>query len=627
MMYLILISCISAWAQPKEKRKAVPGSSFYSKKIDSLLQKGEDIIRCSPDLSREDALQALEYAQAENDLQNTGRAYLILGNANFYLGRFDLALQYAQKAERIFRMIDEPILTAQALNLTGSIYLRFPDSEKSLNYFQRALVIFDSLDYKSGSAESLNLIGNLYNTWEEYDKAMGYYNQSLRIREELNDTSGIASSLNNIALIFIEQEKYDTAIACYEKSIQSKLQQKYDGIGLGNAYNNLGDTYLKLKDYEKALKNHLFALEYRQRAHNRRGIGSSYNNIGNIYYEEGDYEKAIAYYSKGLEVNITETNYRNYEGLAMVYMKLNDYDRAFFHYQKYARLRDSLFNVERYRQIALMETMFQTKKKEQEVVLLQKENEIKNLQISRSRAVTLIIAGVFIFTLIITIMWIRQNKIRAKHEKLDLEQKLLRTQMNPHFIFNSLIAIQNYILKNKPASAAEYLAGFAKLMRDILHNSTRELVSLAWEVEFIRQYLLLQQLRFDNRFDFTIEVADDIEAEETGVPPMIAQPFIENSIEHGIALIPGKGHLDIRFMLQNSHFLFVLTDNGIGIEKSGIPRSSGHKSMATDLTNKRIDNLNKHQRKKYKLQIIDLHEESFDEQGTKIVFQMPLIYI
>jgi len=171
------------------------------------------------------------------------------------------------------------------------------------------------------------------------------------------------------------------------------------------------------------------------------------------------------------------------------------------------------------------------------------------------------------------------------------------------------------------------LSGFSKLMRDILNNSIKDLVSLESEVEFIHQYLQLQQLRFDNSFDYNLEVADDIEKEETGIPPMIAQPFIENSIEHGIASKPEKGIIDIRFTRQNSYLLFELTDNGIGLEKSKKYRSDEHTSMATELTKKRIENLKKYRKKKFKLQIIDLHKKFIDKEGTRVVIQMPVIYI
>ena len=145
----------------------------------------------------------------------------------------------------------------------------------------------------------------------------------------------------------------------------------------------------------------------------------------------------------------------------------------------------------------------------------------------------IVVALIFIIGYIL----FRNSRLKAKHKSVDLEQKLLRSQMNPHFIFNSLIAIQSYIYKKDPVQAGDFLAKFADLVRIILEASRVEFVKLTKEIKMLNLYFELQNLRFENKFEYKIEVSDDIDAENISIPPMLAQPFIENAIEHGIRKI------------------------------------------------------------------------------------------
>lgn len=238
----------------------------------------------------------------------------------------------------------------------------------------------------------------------------------------------------------------------------------------------------------------------------------------------------------------------------------------------------------------------------------------------------LILIIVLGFSLILFIWSIRMKSVRLVMHNLELNQKLLRLQMNPHFIFNSLFAIQSYIYSHQTDLAGSYLSDFAKLVRLILENSRKEYISLEKEIESIKLYLKLQNLRFEKRFSYTIHIDDKIEPSEFFIPPMLAQPFIENAIEHGFMMIKYKGEIHIHYKLQKDTLNFEVRDNGIGItaaKESQKGRFKKHDSLAIDICKSRLAVL----KKKRKLDIDFSLHETIDNNGkvtgTRVLFSIP----
>jgi len=245
----------------------------------------------------------------------------------------------------------------------------------------------------------------------------------------------------------------------------------------------------------------------------------------------------------------------------------------------------------------------------------------------QSVVIVMVSALVLLLLLVLVMVWRARQK--DKRRVIELEQRLLLSQMNPHFVFNSLTAIQSYIFRSDPYMAGKYLASFAKLVRLILENSCEHTITIAKEKETIEHYLDLQLLRFSGKFDYTIEVCPEIEPEHHLIPPMLAQPFIENAIEHGIIHLSSQGQIAIRYKLQNNKVVLEVEDNGIGIKKS-VQRSKTnrikHQSMATRITRERLKSLGKIYGNHLDLKIIDLGDTLIpDSQGTLIRFVIPMI--
>ena len=231
--------------------------------------------------------------------------------------------------------------------------------------------------------------------------------------------------------------------------------------------------------------------------------------------------------------------------------------------------------------------------------------------------------------------WREHRLVQEQLEKSDFreriaasEMKALRAQMNPHFLYNSLNAIRLFVLKNDSDNADKYLVKFSRLMRLILENSRQEWVTLADELEQLTLYLELEQLRFDNKFDFVVEADPNIHKKKVSIPPMIIQPYIENSILHGIAHRKTPGHIRVLIKPLNNGLQCTIDDDGVGRQKAGELKSqtvSSHKSMGLRVTQERLQLISQQSGQSGGVQVIDKTDESNQPTGTTVVIQLPVL--
>lgn len=247
--------------------------------------------------------------------------------------------------------------------------------------------------------------------------------------------------------------------------------------------------------------------------------------------------------------------------------------------------------------------------------------------------------GGVIVLIIALIFKLRIDQVRAKTERenrrlkmerdmIGLEQKALRLQMNPHFIFNALNSIQSLIVKKDEQTARYFLAKFSKLMRGTLENSRDERVSIDREVKTLESYLALEKFSRGDSFTYEINVSDDIDLEEDSIPPMMIQPFVENAIVHGVAHIEHEGKISVNFEKEGDYLKCTITDNGIGREQANQLKSQqehNHKSTALAVTQERLDILNAGKDNIKSLEITDLKDGSEKGVGTEVVVRISII--
>jgi sensor histidine kinase YesM len=202
--------------------------------------------------------------------------------------------------------------------------------------------------------------------------------------------------------------------------------------------------------------------------------------------------------------------------------------------------------------------------------------------------------------------------------------------MNPHFIFNSLSAIQNFIFSEDSYQAGIYLKQFSELIRMILHFSTRDYITLEEESHFLHTYLQLQKLRFNKRFDFEVIIDPELRKEQVLVPPMLAQPFIENAVEHGIFYKSNNGFLSVRINARNNTLVYEIEDDGIGLAESQKINQQirpQHRSMAITITRERIESINASFPSDQKVKVIDRKQLDPGLEGVYVEFSIPYLSV
>jgi len=453
---------------------------------------------------------------------------------------------------------------------------------------------------------------------------------------------------------------FDKALL-YPDANQDIQALKYRPVtGLGNLYSQIGEidtaiVYLK-KAYEWYNKNgYLYWTMYVS------------NDLGRIHYKISELDIATNYFKQSERIFneiITKNSLYRYDSLKYVvnfglelffpfphrqlhemmwtqaksmYYKLYQISEekqnaanALKYHIAYFSAVDTLNKLQRNREMIELQTKYEADRKDQQIETLSLEKELTESRLDQNRYFLFGSAGLLILILMFGYILFRQNKLKTEQQMLGLQQKLFRTQMNPHFIFNSLASIQNFVVKQDSKKASIYLSRFSELVRSILDNSTQEYIPFEKEVSTIENYLALQKVRFPDKFDYSLEVAENIDLEGMLIPPMLAQPFIENSIEHGFKQKKTRGNLKIRFSMKNNLIVFEVEDDGIGREKAqkiGYKLNKDHRSMATDITRERLMVLNKKLKQKITLIITDLKNKDNEPAGTKVVFDIPFKHV
>lgn len=219
------------------------------------------------------------------------------------------------------------------------------------------------------------------------------------------------------------------------------------------------------------------------------------------------------------------------------------------------------------------------------------------------------------------------EKEKLSNELLQMEMDTLRSKMNPHFIFNSLNSIKSFIISNDVKSSVSYFSKFAKLLRYSLNNSTIHFVSLIDEINFLKDYVALENIRLSNPFKFVVEYPKDLDIESLKIPPLVIQPFVENAIWHGLSLIEKDGLLLLKIVSINDSLEIHIIDNGIGREVSRtLNKNKIHTSKGISITEERLEIFSKIYKLKKSFEIIDLKDQNGRVKGTEVIIKLPILY-
>lgn len=352
-----------------------------------------------------------------------------------------------------------------------------------------------------------------------------------------------------------------------------------------------------------------------------KGSMMSNFHLSQIYGNQKKYDLAQHYASEGLAI---ANKYH-----------FNSFRKKFFllitewHYDKNEKKKDTTLTEEvRDIKAAIKYKYFlkdSLNKSEKNVMHLKKEIDNKNSELTLIRLEKYLwtigfLAIVILFGFVYTLQ--SNRKIKLENKQLLTEQKLLRSQMNPHFIFNSIQNIRSLIQNQHLEEAIHYLNQFARLTRQVLESSNENYIALAEELELIEHYISLQQMLYQQTFRYSISIDDALDQNAIFIPPMLLQPFIENAIKHGITHIAIPGELTLRFYFEGTHLFFEIQDNGIGFIEQN--KNSTHQSLALTITKERLLRYNKCKAIYFKTEnILDKDKKVV---GAKVLFEIPYIY-
>lgn len=311
---------------------------------------------------------------------------------------------------------------------------------------------------------------------------------------------------------------------------------------------------------------------------------------------------------------------------------LGEYQKAYNAMSLFKQFNDSVFKTSSLEAIHSVEAKYETAKKEEKIRTLSREKRSQRIIAGVAIAAGLIAMGLLVFA-------IRANRLQKKlfqkekeaqraemeRKMFELQQTALRAQMNPHFIFNSLNSVQRYVVNHDVKGVNHYLSTFASLVRQTLENSGKQQVSLKDELQYLETYIRLEQMRGNYQFDFDISVDEQIDQEEVYIPNMIIQPFVENSILHGMPVGQQKGKLQLR-VAAGKKLQVIVEDNGPGYGGQG--QSAGmektHQSMGSAITAKRMEMYNNLHEEKISCAVVNKAAEGSGQTGTRVLLEFPL---
>ncbi|WP_339751263.1 tetratricopeptide repeat protein [uncultured Winogradskyella sp.] len=595
-------------------------------RIDSVLKPFE----------RDSAKMKLLLATSKANAYNEGSCYALnaLGVINRNISNYDKSIKFHQEAKQYAEKANSEELRIISLNMIGVAYRRMDVIKPALDYHSEALKIAYSVINPSNTvnrsiAVSQNSIGNIYLALKQYDLAISQFNKSLEIEKKADNKLGLAINYHNIGYAEEAKGNLDSALVNYEKSLDYNNAIDSE-IGRVICENSIGGIYLKKENYKEAEPIIKEALEKALKLDDQFYIASTYLNLGQLEIKLYQLSSAEKNLNKALEIatayNLKSSVAESNKLLSEINQENKNFKSALDYYQKAVEIENTILTEQNLQYVNDIAIEYENENKTNQIKTLALENEAVRLRLEKNKKI-LLYTSLSLVVLSIALFIINRTKAlkRDKHI-LTLEQDMLRSQMNPHFIFNSLNSIKLYIINNEKENAVYYLNKFSKLIRKILMASKEKETSLKDELETMKLYMNIENIRFSNEIDFSINVDESINIEIIKVPSLVLQPFLENALWHGLSSKSEDKKVELNVIKKSPDYITVeIIDNGIGriaSRKIKDLKKLKQKSVGIDITKARLANFSEAFVNSYNLEIEDLYNNK-TPSGTKVVLQIP----
>lgn len=599
------------------------------------------------DFTRSEGLarQSLDWFGRTTDKRDISLSHYSLGFSLFAQSRFDDAIYYFNQAREDARRTGNSRDEIYMLSLTGEAYRERGDYEKAFDILRQCVQLAEAIHNQDLVQTQYKTLAGMFMQIEDYSAAEKYFRMAFGSRKP---DQADPWNLTVYAELLTHQHKYDSALYYYGR---------LDSAGMGPAMLRTylvskGEYYAFRKEYTTALPYFIKSLSYQRQLNDRNQMMRCLLDLSRAYEQLGQDANAFRYAREGLSIAM-ETNARQVirdgcQILSTLYDKTGRTDSAYFYYRRYISTKDSVLNDQVKGKFASygfeQKIKWLNQEKRLQDVCLQQEMMTKNILIG-----AVVVLALFSFIYAWNIRLKRKNEAhrrqraeneleiqrlegeRAKAALLqrakELEIQALRSQMNPHFIFNCLNAINYFILSHETEAASDYLTKFSRLMRMIMNHSRHSLITLGEEVEILELYLGMEVLRFKNAFDFRISIDETIDTDDVRIPPLLLQPFVENAIWHGLMHKEERGLLSISMFVEGDTLVCIIRDNGIGRRRAAQLKSKSaekHKSMGLQITAERLALLTGTGEPGHFFRIEDLYDAEGNAAGTQVVLTIKI---
>lgn len=621
----------------KELKKSVDVSLYKLTQIEKRIDQ-------EPELAIEKLENEVEYAINHNNKESIWYAYFLMGRAYKQLGQPQIALYFMRLSENNFPVpskLSAKIKTTTTKEVTFEVppkyYSELAEIHALLGNYElsnKNYKVFQTLQ-KDEDVSHVNLqIAQNWYALEAYNQAINVYEVLLNYAKSIGDEELIRACYSGLAACKISLGQTEEGLALYKLSLrglEDQEEQRYQKI---NSSKELVSQALRKQskfDEELAIRNE---------ALNLINNGLEYLRLAQAYYIAKNYrqsEESLDQYFNEISYDlIDEQEIQVIKEMAERLGSQNKTDKAFQYLSKYEMLSDTIFSkrarlqktsdimgAKGYQDALRLEVLQKDKQISNNAINhLMRESELKEDLVGFQKTIIYLLCGIILIGIIVFVYIVRINKQRRKANQ-QLALRSLRSQMNPHFIFNALNSVNSFISLSDERSANKFLTEFSTLMRTVMELSEYDFIPVSKELEIIQIYLDLEHFRFKDKFDYQLTVSEELNIEDLTIPPMLIQPYIENAIWHGLRYKEEKGLLEVNITRAKGKLAITIKDNGIGRAKSKeIKTKNQKKTKSTAMRNieERVQLINSLHKLKIEVQIHDLRAP---ETGTLVVLEIP----
>ena len=603
----------------KAQLKNEPDIAFNSLIDSAMVYKKIDLER-----SIQFVTEALSESRSSKE---NAEVYEVLGDIYLYWKQYDIAVTNYRISLQSIKANEVQLKLAKAYTLNKNY-------QESISVFQN--INEDQLSnwQKVVLHEGL---GDTFFRIKEFDNALDSYNRGLEIASKNLIKPKVTDLNSKIAQTFDAQGKQETAEGFFENSLNLASQENEKRAVEEKV--KVADFKNKKNDFSDEIQLRKEAIEDIKQIEQDSAIGiesaltiqKQNYKIGNAYYLQKDFGNAISY----LEKSIEEANTKNdlivekdaKRKLSEVYSSAGEYDKALETYKEYTELVEALYVKKEQEIVRAAKLSRDISNQQSRITSLETDRQLSQskYQLTTERnkrqqfVIYSLIGGLLLVLVMAYVMYKYIKQQRLANNLLAL--KSLRSQMNPHFIFNALNSVNSFIASSDERTANKYLSDFSLLMRAVLENSEEDFIPLEKEIELLELYTKLEHFRFQDKFDYQILVNQDVDVSAYQIPPMLLQPYIENAVWHGLRYKEDKGNLNITIAKKShSEIAITITDNGIGRDRSKALKTDNqkkHNSKGMSNIKKRVSILNNMYKDKVDVFIDDFQTEG--DKGTQVV--------